>query len=756
MKKDNSNVQPLEHSRRPEPAAHEMTHWYHYIIPPSILSFITFLFYFPSRNYEFQFDDIANIIKYYDIRRNSLRDLFFADSRWIGKWLNGIHYSISKFNPYSYRIGNIIQHIILGNIIFFFVFLALRNLKKPSFFKKHAFSLACMTAALFLLHPVQTQTVSYVIQGKLEGVATFFIVCMAFCFWIAYTTRSKVLSACMTILFFALAVLSSGSKEIAIMSPWLMLLIDWFFVAQGSWSEMRKRWFFHAASFLTTYACYLYFLKPEYFTAILCFKHHVPNNLGNVITSTPLEHITPFAYCISEFKVILHYLWIFIWPFNISVEYDWVLSKGFLAPDSLFPFLVLVCMGYIVYKILKYDRTNLIAFGICWFMVCIAPRSSIIPSAELIVDYKTYAASLGWLFVLAAGMVWLAINLIEFFIRNSQRAQQIAYTAAAICLAIGMGFATMQRNTVWRSGLEFWGNMLKNAPGKPRIYNNYGVELSQKQQKYAESIPYFKKAIAMDRYYPDPHNNLAVVYAYLNRIDDAIAEMVEGLKINPNYPEGHNNLAAFYIQKKDYLKAEESLNIALKLRPTYGKAYYNRARVFMEQNKIEQALSDLKSACTKADFDTDFGFYVYGKFALDHKYYDDAIFAFNQFIKLDPRNAEGFFNLGNAYHLSEKFTQAIGAYQQALTLAPGDVRYCINIGESYMKLNEFEKALSYFEKFDMYKAPYVALRIAECCMKLGNQSKAIEVLEKTLQAPVDANLKEKAQLALANFSQTHA
>ena len=128
-----------------------------------------------------------------------------------------------------------------------------------------------------------------------------------------------------------------------------------------------------------------------------------------LLQTSPLARITPWAYCISEFKVILHYLWIFIWPFNMSVEYDWVLSKGFFAPDCLFPFLALVLIGYFVYRLLKKDSVNLVAFGIIWFMICIAPRSSIIPSAELIVDYKTYAASFGWLFVLACGLVWLLL-----------------------------------------------------------------------------------------------------------------------------------------------------------------------------------------------------------------------------------------------------------------------------------------------------------------------------------------------------------
>jgi tetratricopeptide (TPR) repeat protein len=314
----------------------------------------------------------------------------------------------------------------------------------------------------------------------------------------------------------------------------------------------------------------------------------------------------------------------------------------------------------------------------------------------------------------------------------------------------------MDRNTVWRSGLEFWGNMLKNAPGKARIHNNYGVELSQKLQKYQESIPYFQHAIAMDRYYPDPHNNLAVVYAYLNRLDDAIREMKEGLRINPNYAEGYNNIAAFYLQKGSFEAAEQYLKNALRIRPNYGKAFFNLARVYTEQGKIEMALEQYKNACTRADLDNSFGFSVFAKFALDNKYYDEAVLGYNKLIELEPQNVENHFCLGNAYHLAGKLDQAIKAYEYVHSRAPQDIRNTANLGETYYKLKEYAKALSYFEQIELKQIPQLAVHIAECYQHMGDINHSKNVLEQAVSLPLPMDMKNSIQVALNNINTKRA
>lgn len=85
---------------------------------PVSLVVITCIAYAPSLTYPFQFDDLANIVKYFDIRNKHFSDLFFSGSRWVSYWLNTLYYTLSHFNPLWYRVGNLISHIIAGILVY--------------------------------------------------------------------------------------------------------------------------------------------------------------------------------------------------------------------------------------------------------------------------------------------------------------------------------------------------------------------------------------------------------------------------------------------------------------------------------------------------------------------------------------------------------------------------------------------------------------------------------------------------------------
>ena len=297
--------------------------WKNYLFTPIILLASTLITYYPSLFYDFQFDDIANIKKFFALRTHSFWHFAFKGSRWISYWINTINYSLGKFDPFYYRMGNVIFHTITGILIFFITLKLLKKTSLSGFYYKHAVSIATLTSCLFLLHPVQTQTVSYVIQGQLEGLAGLFIMGIVLCFIIMSTTKNKPLSYCMSIIIFMLGYISCGTKEIAILSPVMLLLIDWFFIAQADIKKIKTRIPFYTILTTILIAQYLYVLKPHFFKTHLIGNIQLNNNVGNVITQFAGQKITRWNYLISQFKVIIHYIWIFI--DNIR-KYIWIIT----------------------------------------------------------------------------------------------------------------------------------------------------------------------------------------------------------------------------------------------------------------------------------------------------------------------------------------------------------------------------------------------------------------------------------------------
>ena len=510
-----------------------------------------------------------------------------------------------------------------------------------TFLRTYGLFFSYFVAGLFLLHPVQTQTVSYVIQGQCEGLAGLCMVSMACLFLLLVDATSSIRRTFLFSLLCIMAALSCGTKEIAIVGPLLLILIDWFFVARGSWSSLRSRWWIHVPVCCTVFGLYVVLLKPAYFVQILGGTIELPNNLGNILTESVMHKITRYSFFISQFKVILHYITIFIWPFSLSVDYDWKLSRGFFEFDSIVPFALLCVLGWYIVRRLRKNPTDIVSFGLLWFFIVTLPRASIVPSTELLADYKTYTASIGLFFIGAYASVQLLVWLYKKYTHNKR--PMPAYQEAtkgtssvtpretyvyvlAITTFLGLlAYMAYVRNTVWRSPQEFWLDIIAHAPKKARAYNNYGVTLCEKGEN-AQAVSYFQQAITLDKFYADPYNNLAVACHALGKLDFAINIIKRGIQLMPLHPEGYNNLASLLMEKGDFIDVEKLLRRALQLRPHYGKAYYNLGNYYTRQGMPEFAWQAYKASCMQADADNNMGFSAYAQASLKLKKYDDALF----------------------------------------------------------------------------------------------------------------------------------
>jgi protein O-mannosyl-transferase len=745
----NLNSQKKSNNTIAQSIKHNILMW-QLFIPPLIIIFSCIAVYFSSVHYAFQFDDLPNILKFYEIRHLTFKDLYFSSSRWIIRWLNTFYYSMGKFDPFFYRVGNIIFHTLSSILVFFITWSLLHKLKEKNFLSIHAFSIATVTSLLFALHPVHTQTVSYVIQGQSEGLASLCMLAIISFFLLFCFQKNKIIRICSLGGLFATAILSCGTKEIAIVSPALVLLIDWFFIAQGSRKSFKSRLLLHLFLGLIICGTYFYFLKPQFFANILSLQTHAVNNFGNKISENYVAgKILPTDFLISQFKVVLHYAIIFIWPFYISTDYDWKLVPSFWDFDSLVPFVILLTIFLIIINRLRKNSTDILSFCFFWFMILILPRSSIIPSSELVADYKTYLASVSILLLLGTALVYIAMR-ITYFARDIFA----HFQPIMLCLfVLPLGYTTFTRNKVWSSGEAFWSDVIKRSPKKARAYNNYGVALCE-SNKYTDAIEYFKKAITLDKNYPDPWFNMAAAYNYLGNIDQAIACAQESILICPYLPEAYLNLGCFLVDKKHYQEAVVPLKKALELRPHYGKAHYNLGRVYMGLDKKQDAYESLKKACLAGDFDNALGFYSYGSICLDLKKYSEAIPALQKAYELAPHMHEIVLNLAHAYFLHKQYSPAIPLYQQLVQKQPEDPKLWFNLGECYALLSYYKEAIACYNRaFNIQNMPVILIRLAACYERLGNIQQARTILHDLIAQNPPMELKREAQQALTHLSQ---
>ncbi len=697
--------------------------WWQHLIPPSILVLLTALFYLPSLHYPFQFDDVANISKKFYIRFDNPLLRWWRGPRWFGDWLNRLNYMVGRFDSLYYRVLNLAIHIITGLLVFYLIKTLCLQLKKHAFFYNNATLIGFVTAALFLLHPVQTQTVSYVIQARVEGLASLFVVLLVFLF-VKASIAQKISSKITYVGFLLLAgLIAWGTKEIVVVTPLLMLLVDWFFIAQMDLQDFKRRIWLHALFDVYFIGLALHYLTTNFTADVLTLKSISGNNRGNILTANAYDTITPYQFLISEFRVVLHYLWMFVWPVGTSVEYDWKLAPSFFSVESIAPFTVLaVIYGWALYAAIR-KLYSPVVFGLFWFFVCIAPRSSIIPAPELVCDYKTYLASVGWLFVLALAIVFVVQKLVDFVVSVSPNiTQRVAlcnvYLAALTLFFLPVGFAAMLHNDIWESSVAFWKYNSEHAPLKARVHNNYGVALNE-AGRIDESIVAYQKAISLDKFYSDPLSNIAVAYCLKDDVDKAIDSLKVALHICPNYPEAYNNLGTLLIKKKQYDDAERMLATAVQLRPYYGKAYYNLGRLYLEKNQQEVAWGYFKKA-VENDLDNPDGFFTFAQMSMRLKKFPEAVGAFEQVIERGCSNEQVWFGLANAHYMLGNYDKSVSIYTKLVRDNPQDGRYMYNLAETLFTQKDYAKAHDMFKKITSMPKPLpqAFFRVSACLEKM--------------------------------------
>ncbi|MBI4597915.1 MAG: tetratricopeptide repeat protein [Candidatus Omnitrophica bacterium] len=230
-------------------------------------------------------------------------------------------------------------------------------------------------------------------------------------------------------------------------------------------------------------------------------------------------------------------------------------------------------------------RSRLVAFGLAWFFVSLLPSANLIPINATMAIHWMFLPSIG-LFLAVVGGAADWINSLRPSIQQVMRRLALGLYALVLC---GYGWVTMQQNAIWGDPERFFRLTIESAPEKSfRAHNELG-SLYLDQGKLEAAVKEFQEAVRVNPSFDQAYDNLGTAYDHLERFEEAIAAHQQALSINPNNPKVYNNLGGAYLKSGRSEQAIEAFQKALSLNGSYAAALNNLGAAYYSVGRVEEA-----------------------------------------------------------------------------------------------------------------------------------------------------------------------
>jgi Tfp pilus assembly protein PilF len=508
----------------------------------------------------------------------------------------------------GYHVFNILIHALATLTLFGVVRRTLLLPRMQARFGGSALPLATVVALLWAVHPLQTESVTYVIQRAESLVALFYLLTF-YCFLRGisfHVLREKTAGARTG---FGLAVgaclVGMATKEVMVSAPLMILLFDRAFVAGTFGEAWRRRRWVHAGLFATWILL-----------AVLAIRTGTRGGTAGFGIN-----VTPWDYALTQFEAVTRYVWLSFWPHPLILDYgtEWVRHVADVLPYALV--LLTLTAGTVV----AWWRWPAVAFlGILFFAV-LSPTSSIVPgNRQTLAEHRMYLP--------LAAVIVLVVCSGHLVVRESASRRGLGVGAMAI--AVAWSALTLRRNEDYRSVLTLYRDTVDKRP------NN-----------------------GFARY------NLAKVYAENNRHAEAIVEYEHSLRLMPGLAPVHNNLGNSLLALGRTTDARAQFETAIRLDPKYAHAYFNLGNLRLRDGAKEDAARHFQAAVTVDTGHVEARTNLAGVL-LELGRLDEAREQFDRVLRAKPDSIEARFGLGNVHLLQRRWAEAGREFEAVLRARP--------------------------------------------------------------------------------------
>ncbi len=478
-----------------------------------------------------------------------------------------VNYALGGFGVRGYHVFNLALHILAGLVLFGVVRRTLENLPLREGYPRRAPWLAMAVALLWMLHPLNTESVTYVIQ-RTEVLFGLFLLLTLYC--VIRGASSSHPGRWYTASVAACA-LGMGSKETMVTAPLIVLLYDRCFLSRAFQEAFRRRASLYAGLASTwLLLATLVATGPHYESAGFSF-----------------QSLTPWGYARTQFGVIVHYLRLAFWPHPLVLDYyDWPVANtvSAIVPQAV---AVLTLLGATLWALRDQPRLGFLG---AWFFIILGPTSSVLPLVgEVAAERRMYVPLVAVVTLIVIG----GDAGLRYLLRPSKSGETLRWYLEAgvvVAAAATLGSVTLSRNKDYRSVLSVWSDAVAKRPNNARGHNMLAWEL-YRLGRLQEARFHYSESARIRPNFPEVRNNLGAVLLQQGQLDEAIASLSEAIRLDPNYAKAHRLLAVALDRKGRSREAIEHYSEALRLVPGDADLYSNLAWALHREGRLEDAVA---------------------------------------------------------------------------------------------------------------------------------------------------------------------
>ena len=444
-----------------------------------------------------------------------------------------INYALGELDVRGYHAFNLALHVLSALILLGIV---RRTLARSARLVSAARPLALVTAAIWLVHPLQTDAVTYVTQRTELLMGLFYLLTLYAAVRAAEGSRSWPWQTASVVS----CALGMASKEVMITAPLMVMLYDRVFLYPSLAEARRRRWPLYAG-LMATWAVLatLLMLSPPHHLLVL-----IPGGHASVLE----RGMTPWEYLRTQVGVIARYLGLALWPHPLCLDHGlWVArTAGEVLPGAL---VVAGLVGGTAWALRRHPGTGFLG---AWFLVVLAPTSSVVPVVTEVMAERRMHLPLAAVAVAAVLGGYAAVGAL---VRSDSRRAALRVSLALAVIAT-LTALTARRNVDYGSEVSIWSDATEKRPWNPRAHNNLGNALLR-----------------------------------AGDLDGAFAQYAEAIRLEPDYAEAHYNLGNAFLRKGRPTDAAASYAAALRIDPELAPAHYNLGNVQLAEGRFEEAIA---------------------------------------------------------------------------------------------------------------------------------------------------------------------